>query len=393
MLASKRTGMALLGTSALLSIGYLLWKFLFSKRRTPAILDISVIDIAVLERRDEDPEAYERECKKVADALYSTGLLVVKNSGVTDAENNRFLDNMERYFEQSDGTKDARPEHSFQVGVTPSHKEKALNHCERMNKLTDGNEAISPCPPEFDPKWRFFWRIGDRPTDTKYGSLNMEQVVPEGFDEWEDIMNGWGHKMLSAVEKVAAMAAHGVGLEDDALTSRMHLAPHLLAPTGSDFNTYTALDTPLAGYHYDFNLFTIHSKSRFPGLYAWARDGTKQKVVVPDGCLLVQAGKQMEYLTGGHVLAGFHEVVITPDTQAAIERTKQKYPGRREKLWRVSSTLFSHVASDITLRPIGKFATEEAMRNYPPRPCGEWVQEELNSIALGVDSTEEYKEN
>lgn len=29
---------------------------------------------------------------------------------------------------------------------------------------------------------------------------------------------------------------------------------------------------------------------------------------MPDGCLLVQAGKQLERLTGGHVLAGFHEV-------------------------------------------------------------------------------------
>lgn len=31
-------------------------------------------------------------------------------------------------------------------------------------------------------------------------------------------------------------------------------------------------------------------------------------VSVPDGCLLVQAGKQLERLSGGHVLAGFHEV-------------------------------------------------------------------------------------
>lgn len=34
----------------------------------------------------------------------------------------------------------------------------------------------------------------------------------------------------------------------------------------------------------------------------------KMPVSVPDGCLLVQAGKQLERLTGGHVLAGFHEV-------------------------------------------------------------------------------------
>lgn len=31
---------------------------------------------------------------------------------------------------------------------------------------------------------------------------------------------------------------------------------------------------------------------------------------MPDGCLLVQAGKQLEVLTGGHVIAGFHEVLV-----------------------------------------------------------------------------------
>ena len=34
-------------------------------------------------------------------------------------------------------------------------------------------------------------------------------------------------------------------------------------------------------------------------------------VKVPDGCLLVQAGEQLEYLTGGHVVAGYHEVINT----------------------------------------------------------------------------------
>lgn len=40
---------------------------------------------------------------------------------------------------------------------------------------------------------------------------------------------------------------------------------------------------------------------------------------VPDGCLLVQAGKQLERLTGGHVLAGFHEVRLTLGGQSSDE--------------------------------------------------------------------------
>lgn len=61
-------------------------------------------------------------------------------------------------------------------------------------------------------------------------------------------------------------------------------------------------------YHYDLNFLTVHGKSRFPGLFVWRRDGRRVPVRVPEGCLLVQAGKQLEILTGGEVMAGMHEV-------------------------------------------------------------------------------------
>jgi hypothetical protein len=68
--------------------------------------------------------------------------------------------------------------------------------------------------------------------------------------------------------------------------------PHLLAPTGSDLSRYGE-GTVFAGYHYDLNVMTIHGKSRFPGLFIWLRDGTRVPVRVPDGCLLLQVGKQV----------------------------------------------------------------------------------------------------
>lgn len=72
----------------------------------------------------------------------------------------------------------------------------------------------------------------------------------------------------------------------------------------------------------DLNFLTIHGRSRFPGLYIWLRDGRRAAVKVPEQCLLVQAGKQFEYISGGYVLAGFHEVVVAPSTQRAIEAAK-----------------------------------------------------------------------
>jgi isopenicillin N synthase-like dioxygenase len=60
---------------------------------------------------------------------------------------------------------------------------------------------------------------------------------------------------------------------------------------------------------------TIHGKSRYPGLNIWARNSPlKIAVKVPTGCLLVQAGKELEYLTGGKILAGYHEVVVNEKT-------------------------------------------------------------------------------
>ena len=53
-----------------------------------------------------------------------------------------------------------------------------------------------------------------------------------GFPEWASVMDGWGHKMLAAVETAAAMLAIGFHLPADAFTHRMAYGPHLLAPTG-----------------------------------------------------------------------------------------------------------------------------------------------------------------
>ncbi|CAN0555158.1 unnamed protein product [Ectocarpus sp. 12 AP-2014] len=96
-------------------------------------------------------------------------------------------------------------------------------------------------------------------------------------------------------------------------------------------------------------------------------------VSVPDGCLLVQAGKQLERLTGGHVLAGFHEVAISEATIETMRKRKQA----GQSLWRISSTCFGHVASD-------QFATEEALAEYPPITAGDMMQEELKAINLAA---------
>jgi len=98
---------------------------------------------------------------------------------------------------------------------------------------------------------------------------------------------------------------------------RTNRSPHILAPTASDLKKYGVKDTILAGFHTDLNCLTIHGRSRFPGLNIWARNTGKRIPVrfPPTGrLLLVQAGKQIEHLTGGLIKAGYHEVVVNDAT-------------------------------------------------------------------------------
>ncbi|KAI8056148.1 hypothetical protein BDF22DRAFT_674076 [Syncephalis plumigaleata] len=341
-------------------------------------MDLPIIDLN-LYFNDKTSASAIAECRKAADALREYGALLVRDPRVTQEDNEHFLDMVEDYFAQPEEQKmkDVRKELSYQIGATPSLQE--VPKCGKDPKCLD---IINKMPEEYtsgaDPKWRFFWRIGEVPATSKFPRLNAPPVIPEGFPQWESKMNSWGNHMHAAVLTIAEMAAVGFDLPANAITDLTVGGPHLLAPTASDLNVYNKAGTVLAGFHYDFNLLTIHGKSRFPGLYIWPRNGNQKMAVrVPDGCLLVQAGREMEWLTGGAVQAGYHEVIVSDATVATIERRKETHPDR--PLWRISSTFFLHVASDSLLRPLIDTKDKD---KYPEMLTGDYVRQELSHISL-----------
>lgn len=102
----------------------------------------------------------------------------------------------------------------------------------------------------------------------------------------------------------------------------------------------------------------------------------------------MQAGKQIEYITGGLIKAGYHEVVVNERTLEVIEKRKAEFPDR--PLVRISSTLFWHLNSDFDLAPVPALAArakqvreEQAKLGrdegdevaYPPTKVGFQVQE------------------
>jgi hypothetical protein len=75
---------------------------------------------------------------------------------------------------------------------------------------------------------------------------------------------------------------------------------------------------------------------------------------------------------------GCLQVVCTEATMAAMDEARRK--GR--SLWRVSSTVFAHIASDEELAPLGHFRLNQGSEAYPPIFAGEQVARELERIGL-----------
>ncbi|KAI0564745.1 Non-heme dioxygenase [Gracilaria domingensis] len=343
----------------------------------------AVIDLVDLTSFLSSNQNVTEDCKRVEKSLRDYGAVLIRDPRVGSKDSDKFVNLMERYFEQPSEVKmkDARPELFYQVGVTPNHTEIPRDHSETVSKLNSSEQPVSKVPAvERDPKWRFFWRCGERPSSTDFPELNARQVIPDSFtDEWEDTMNEWGNKLLLSVMTVAEMLALGLGLHKTSITDKMKDGPHLLAPTGSDMGSYgNSVGTTIAGYHYDINILTIHGRSRYPGLFVWTRTGFRIPVHVPEGCLLVQSGIQLEYLTGGLIKRGMHEVVISEDTR----RTLKSRVTSGGSQWRVSSTLFGHVRSDASLDPFEQFASTDQAKQYYGLRAGDQIAEELRAIGL-----------
>lgn len=301
------------------------------------------------------------------------GILIVKDPRVSERDNDIFLDMLEKYYQQDDDIKlkDARPEYSYQAGITPSFVEMPKDHCEKIYHLDKDNFAHKP--KDKDPKYRYMWKLGDIPKDTNFSDVNSHHVIPQNFPDWEQKMNKWGNQMLSTVKTVTELLAISLGLDKEYFKDKSKYGAHLLAPTGIDVNKYP-INTIVAGYHYDISFLTIHGKSRYSGLYIWTRDGKKICVKVPPGCLLLQVGRELEYLTGGYCMAGFHEVVINQQAKDLLNKRKSS--------WRVSTTVFYHMDSDSVLEPLDQFKNNISLKNYPRIIQGDYLKKELKDINL-----------
>ena len=174
--------------------------------------EVKPIDIApLIEKETENNKELRRKTgEKLRESFEKYGVVIVRDPRVTFEKNSEFLDMMEDYFNQSTEikNKDIRAELAFQVGATPSMQETARNHCKRIsdmygkaeiNTLDPKHKPWTPCPPEADPKWRYFWRLGSQGVENdnkideddsdrkEYVMLNTTNIVPQGFKNWSKV--------------------------------------------------------------------------------------------------------------------------------------------------------------------------------------------------------------
>ena len=351
----------------------------FSSFKTTEFLP--VVDLnSYLSKSSKSKEA----CDQVADSLLKSGILVVKDPRANFADNDNFLNLFEKYFASRSEMKNKNqpieecfPKNGYKTGVTPDYIEKPRENTDFRNSLAPEFKPLTALPPEKDPKWRYLWRIGEKEANAKQSLMEPERVSPKDFPEFTKVVDKWGNSLLQAVHTVSQMLEVGLTIPQGSFYNLLKNGNTVIGPTGSDLARYKK-DTVFAGMHYDISFLTIHGKSRFPGLYIWLRNGEKMRVVVPDGCFLLQAGRELEYLTGGYIKAGFHEVVYDDLTEKAAEKARKE----KRSLWRVSSTMFSHIRSEAVLEPLQKYSTEVSRKLYPKTTGEEYTIKEFSYINL-----------
>eukprot|EP00834_Sanchytrium_tribonematis_P007034 NODE_583_length_5729_cov_0.479574.p1 type:complete len:363 gc:universal NODE_583_length_5729_cov_0.479574:4894-3806(-) len=336
---------------------------------------LPTIDLSTFIENGIDPMAINA----IKQGFSEYGAVIIKDPRVSFDKNDHFLNMLEDYYNQDNQVKlkDARPTYGYQAGATPGNKEHpgCLRNpkCAQVFTQLSGENQATEWNNQPDPKWRFFWRIGTCHS-IYFPHKQYEPVIPEHFqDQWASTMNEWGELLVQSGITVCKMLETGFEFQPGQLMQYCDSGNHLLAPTGSDLSNVETGNV-LAAFHSDMNLITVHGKSRFPGLFIWTRDLQKVPVVLENGDLLMQAGKQLQMLTNDQVLAGYHEVIVTEKTLDARNRQFQL----NRPLWRVSSTLFLHSHPDLYLKPlIGPVdETKEYVR------AGQYLNDKLKRLGL-----------
>lgn len=297
---------------------------------------------------------------------------------------------MEWFFRKPTQWKAQHEHPSHQRGWTPDYCETARDHThwvpdripERFRPALKGHDRG-------DYKERLFLppNLDQLAKHSRYPTLNQGHFVPTDAEcppQWSPVTDAVREDMLITVQLTLEMYALAHGAPADIITRRMQGAPHMLAATGSHLRPPEGLTLEqmlglvLFYFHYDFNLVTAHAPANCAALFAWLRDYTRFPVTGREGCYVLQAGRQLEYVTGGRVHYGMHEGIVT---EATLVFARQLLASGLDP-WRISTTLFACLASDRYMYPYGPWARPHTNGSYPRMAAGRYSAEEIAAIGI-----------
>lgn len=348
----------------------------------------------------EDPN-HRDSCKLVMKQLRSHSFVVVRDPRVNASHNDDYIDMMRRYFAQEDSVllKDERPQDNYQVGIMrPDVEFPDLSFLEMLRLMPQDDWPTLPQRDSSgeitrDKKWRFFIYFTRKRSQDSIGKV---AVIPEGFPEWQEKSAAWGNAMLASINTVAEMVAISYGLPPSTFTEFLDGADHLLSPNANDLRVEPAEGAIFNGMHTDLNFATAHGKSNIGKMvHVWTHHNGRYRkcsIMIPDGCILIQVGEQWEWLTGGHLRAGYHEVVYNSSAAKECQRIKDLYPDDPTRLIRISSTVFGTCENSKILKPLPPITAlldqsekSLAQLKYPPIQVLRQVLNKLEKIGMKRD--------
>ncbi|CAJ2662912.1 uncharacterized protein LOC123882951 [Trifolium pratense] len=152
-------------------------------------------------------------------------------------------------------------------------------------------------------------------------------------------MELWESRLLSVADVICERLACGLHLPLDSFRCRRF---NPLVSTGMNLEGEKEgkiLEIP----HWDYNLLSVQEGHKYVGLNLWSKKDQKVEINIHAGHLAIIAGKQLEQLLGGKIIAPKHESVLSKNIMKELEKHKDK-EHRNISSWRITSTLFTQQA-------------------------------------------------
>jgi isopenicillin N synthase-like dioxygenase len=287
-------------------------------------------------------------------------------SGVSHKYNNEYRELMNKYYSQPIDVKiqDTRTDLSYQSGYLPFYSVKQPYSTIYSHSNSNTN-LPQPCSSNINYEG-YSTRISNfniYNKNDKYQSVKSDDITPNN-ENWIKYAIPYENEMFRTINKIAYICAQEFNLPSSFFPNRMLNGPTTLASI-----RYHAIDKKqndvIKGFDCELSLLTAFGSSSYGGLNVWTRDGNKISIKIPDGCLLIQAGKQLEYLTGGYIYSGFNEIVVSDDAMY-----KSNY--------NVIPIMYAHINNKCTLNVIDKFNNTKIKTEYPSINKGLWFQQEIS---------------